>query len=292
MPQRLRSPIRWFGGKGRLANRILPYIPPHHTWVEVFGGGASLTFAKSLAPVEVYNDLDEGLATFFGVLRDGRKFNRLHRMCLLTPYSRKWYHHCVDNWTSQRSDVMRAYMWYVVARMSFAGRFDEGFGFDVLNDSDCTSRTVLSWIRTLSNLRKIHTRFRSTIVECEDFRVILHKYDSPETLFYCDPPYVPCTRVQHGYRRELSDDDHRELVALLRECQGMVLLSGYENDIYRPLVEDDGWNVIRLQTSCHAAGRTRFTKILGCGAAMAMQPRTEVLWMNPQCMRRLWPLLY
>jgi DNA adenine methylase len=60
----MRSPIVWFGGKGNLIAKILPWFPSHHTYVEPFGGGASLLFAKSLSPLEVYNDLNEGLTSF------------------------------------------------------------------------------------------------------------------------------------------------------------------------------------------------------------------------------------
>ena len=55
---RLRSPIVWFGGKGLMTAKLLKLMPPHKIYVEVFGGGASLLFAKRTSPVEVYNDID------------------------------------------------------------------------------------------------------------------------------------------------------------------------------------------------------------------------------------------
>lgn len=42
----MRSPIRWFGGKGNMVSKLLKLVPPHEHYVEVFGGGASLLFAK------------------------------------------------------------------------------------------------------------------------------------------------------------------------------------------------------------------------------------------------------
>ena len=71
---RMRSPISWFGGKMRLAKRIVPLLPPHTTYVEPFGGGAAVLFAKPPSPVEVYNDLDGGLVNFFRVLRNRSQF--------------------------------------------------------------------------------------------------------------------------------------------------------------------------------------------------------------------------
>jgi len=67
---RLRSPMWWFGGKGKMVKKLLPLIPQHKIYVEVFGGGASLLFAKEPSPVEVYNDLNSDLVNFFRVLRD------------------------------------------------------------------------------------------------------------------------------------------------------------------------------------------------------------------------------
>lgn len=291
MPQRLRSPIWWFGGKGMMVSKLLPYLPPHHTWVEVFGGGASLTFAKAPSPVEVYNDIDEGLVNFFRVLRDRKLFRRLHRLCQLTPYSRAWYYHCRKNWKRQMVDVNRAYMWYIVVKMSFSGVFSRALSTAVGATSRGMARPVSGWLKKVGDIRTIHERFSNVDVERLDFRNVFARYDSASTLFYCDPPYVHGTRREKVYEHEMSDDDHRELVDIILNVKGMVLLSGYHNEIYKPL-EEAGWGVRGFGTVCFAAARTRHTKILGTGSATMMQPRTEVLWMNPQCMRRLWPLLY
>jgi DNA adenine methylase len=59
---RLRSPICWFGGKGKMVKKLLPLIGDHRIYVEPFGGGASLLFSKEPSPVEVYNDLDRSPA--------------------------------------------------------------------------------------------------------------------------------------------------------------------------------------------------------------------------------------
>jgi len=43
---KVRGPIRYVGGKFYLVKYILPYVPLHKIYVEVFGGGAQLLFAK------------------------------------------------------------------------------------------------------------------------------------------------------------------------------------------------------------------------------------------------------
>ena len=95
--------------------------------------------------------------------------------------------------------------------------------------------------------------------------------DGVETLHYVDPPYVLGTRVQGNgracYVHEMSDEDHAELLAALRELQGMVIVSGYANKLYSNTL--DGWRV-----------DTTASRI---SAARGGASRTEMLWMNPAC---------
>ena len=92
----LRSPVRWYGGKGNMVKKLLKLIPEHKIYVEVFGGGASLLFAKEPSPIEIYNDIDEGLVNFFRVLRDPEKFGKFYAKAVLTPYSRAEFYYCRD----------------------------------------------------------------------------------------------------------------------------------------------------------------------------------------------------
>lgn len=65
MPKKLlRSPIGYFGGKGNLVSKLLQYVPKHKYYIEAFGGGASLLFAKETSDFEVYNDKWEIVVNF------------------------------------------------------------------------------------------------------------------------------------------------------------------------------------------------------------------------------------
>jgi DNA adenine methylase len=57
--------IGWAGGKGRLLKYLLPLIPPHTTYCEVFGGGLALFCAKIPSPVEIINDINGNLVSFY-----------------------------------------------------------------------------------------------------------------------------------------------------------------------------------------------------------------------------------
>lgn len=278
----MHSPILWFGGKGRMTAKLLPLIPPHHTYVEPFGGGASLLFAKKPSPVEVYNDLDSGLVNFFRVLRDPEGFERFHLLVSLTPYSREEFNSCRETWEGCTDDVERAYRWYVVARMSFSGMFGASWGFAVTATTRGMSMPCSNWLSVIERLPQIHQRIMRVQIEHDDFRQIIRTYDTPGTLFYCDPPYVPDTRKSGSYKHEMTVEDHNDLVELLLGVKGMAILSGYRHPVYEPL-ERAGWRRHDYETSCSATARTRATGILGKGSLEKMQPRVESVWVSPNC---------
>lgn len=279
---RLRTPIWWSGGRGRIVPKLLPLVPPHRIYVEVFGGGGSLLLAREPSMVEVYNDLDSGLVNFFRVLRDPGKFRRFHELAMLTPYSREEYCQCRETWEEAADDAEKAFRWFVVARGSFAGIFGRGWGSVVTTSARGMASTSSAWLSALSMLPAIHERMMRVQIEHADFRQILQRYDTPETFFHVDPPYVPETRKSGGYRHELSLDDHRELVETVLRLQGKVMLAGYAHPVYKP-VDAAGWRRHDIQLTCTAAGRTRSSGLLGEGAARAQQPRIESIWLSPKC---------
>ena len=67
----VKPPIPWFGGKQSMLSTLLPIIEniTHKTFVDVFGGGGSVVFAKKPG-LDIYNDLDSGLVNFYRRLRD------------------------------------------------------------------------------------------------------------------------------------------------------------------------------------------------------------------------------
>lgn len=235
----LRSPINWFGGKGNMVAKLLKFIPSHKIYVEVFGGGASLLFAKEPSPVEVYNDIDSGLVNFFRVLRDKDKFQEFYRKVCLTPYSREEYNYCRSTWEDCDDEVERAYRWFIVARMSFSGEFGHSWSFGVKFSRKGMASKCSSWLSIIDKLPDIHERIMRVQIEHKDFRDLIKTYDTKDTFFYLDPPYVPETRRSGKYKHEMTDKDHEDLVEILLTIKGKAMLSGYANIIYKRL-EDAG----------------------------------------------------
>jgi len=265
-----------------MAAKILPVLAkyPHKRYVEPFGGGASILIAKPPVELEVYNDLDSGLVNFFKVLAGEEQFQRFYRRVALLPYSRELWKEYRDTWQDRGDPVEKAARWFVVARQSFAGDWGGSWGSDVTCSARIMAGVCSKWLSTIQLLPQIHARLQRVQIEHADFRDILRRYDTPETLFYCDPPYVESTRKSHKYSIEMTNDDHRDFVQLLLNLQGHAVVSGYAHEIYQPL-EDAGWKRIDFETACHAAGRTRAIGILGKGAAKRTHPRVETLWCSP-----------
>lgn len=279
----LRSPIVWFGGKGNMVAKLLPLVPPHKVYVEVFGGAAALLFAKEPSLIEVYNDIDEDLVNLFRVLRDREQFIQFWQKVMLTLYSRaerEFCHRTYQEIDMSKDPVERAYRFFVAVRQSFSGKvLSGGWGYGVEESYRGMAGTVSKWLSIRDLLPQIHLRLQRVQIERNDWRKILQTYDTEETFFYLDPPYVPSVRKSGEYKYEISEKDHEELVDYLLNLKGKWLLSGYPNEIYKRL-ENNGIKKIEFKTVCHGSGRTRLNKILGKGAALERVPRIEAVWFN------------
>lgn len=272
--KRLRSPIVWFGGKGRMIGNLLPLLPPHDYYVEPFGGGASILLAKPSCRIETYNDIDEGLVNFFRVLADPKLFEAFVRRVTMLPVSRKLYKDYCASWRIKRSKVERAVRWFVVARQSFAGRMGSGgWGSNLRGPS---AKVVHAWLTTLEYLPEVHARLQGVQIECADWRRILDRYQGEGYLAYCDPPFVLETRGVNRYAHELSLADHKELIKTLLYYEGAVVLSGYKHAVHIPL-QRKGWKRWDFSVYVHAK------RVSGRGSR---PHRVESVWLNPEAIRR------
>jgi len=288
---KLRSPIKIIGGKGILRNKILPYFPPHKTYVEPFAGGANLLLAKEPSEVEVLNDIDPRVVALFDVISDPERLPVLIERLMLTPYSREERLFCKARWKDHLDDPIElARMFFVDCRQSLGGMIDRtSWGF-VKTGSNCSVRgmaqPVAAYIKTIRMLPKIGERLEGVKIHHRDYKEILADYDAEDTLFYLDPPYPKDTRRDGWYSFEMSDKDHEQLVARINQLDGSVILSGYPNDIYQRL-EVAGWKRVEFDRSCNAAARTTHTHLQGDGIVKVLQGRVECIWISPRAQRQI-----
>lgn len=242
----MKSPINWFGGKYYMANDIIRLFPKHRVYVEVFGGAGHIFFKKETSDIEIYNDIDNGLTTFFSVLRDEEKANKLQRLLQLTPYSREEFYKCRDTWREETDEIEKVRKWYVALMQSFSSNFST-WSYSKSKSSRGMSQAVSQWLGKIEkNIPDAIERFKIVQIENLDFRDVIKKYDSKDTLFYLDPPYVHNTRkMTYQYQHEMTDKDHNNLVDILLKINGKAILSGYDNEIYNKLSQN-GWQKIIL----------------------------------------------
>jgi len=280
MPRKLTSPLKYYGGKGFLLNKLLPMIPEHKTYVEVFAGSAKLFFAKPVSQIEVINDLDLGVTNFYQVVQDENKFQKLFNLLSLTPYSRGEFFRCRDTWKDAPDDVHRAHRWFITMRMSYAAA-GKSFSFSKTSTSRGMAQCVSAYLSAVNRLPEIHERLRGRVqFDQGDFRKIIKRYDASDTFFYLDPPYVHSTRkTTNDYAHEMADQDHKDLVQILLEIKGKAILSGYANPIYSPL-EDAGWERHEFSVPCTAPACSSTNGSQPNGSVKKRQSRTEVVWIK------------
>jgi len=265
-----RPALRYHGGKWRLAPWIVSCLPADHdSYIEPFGGSAAVLLRKPRSKIEVYNDLDGEVVNFFRMLRE--RPEELIRAIYWTPFAqaeqRLSYEPCDDPTEAARRLYVRSYMtisgptaqwnagWRRQKKMS---RGRNGFS---------GMKPAATSFMEIEHLYQIAERLRGVFIEQADALELIRRYDNPRAVFYVDPPYVAATRKRmkdSAYRYEMTDDQHRQLAAALHDCRGMVVLSGYDNPIYRELF--GRWP--RLDRQARTNGNAPGTV-------------TESLWLNP-----------
>jgi DNA adenine methylase len=258
-----RSALRYFGGKWAIAPWIIEHMPEHRVYVEPFGGAASVLLRKPRSKIEVYNDLDEEIVGLFRLLQSPAQCRALVRLLKRTPYARREFEQASDDplIRAQRA-IIRAYMsfhhsaLFLSSKTVFANARHRKGGH-------CKAYEWMTYPRHLAGVCR---RLRGVVVECRDARRVIADQDTPDALFFVDPPYVHKTRDKDArYRHEMSDAQHVALLTQLQGVQGKVMIAGYASALYDDLLT--GW--------------TRLTRRHYAGAGTGAQSRTEVLWIKP-----------
>lgn len=274
----VRPLVRWHGGKWRLAPWIIGHFGPHRTYVEPFGGGWSVGLRKPRSYAEVWNDLDGELVNLFQVLRARDQAEDLIRLLRLTPFARDEFNAAYE---PSEEPVERARRLLI---RSFMGHGSDGASgvYRTGFRSNCTrssSTPAHNWAGYPDCLVLTVERLAGVVIESAPAIDVMRKYDRPETLHYVDPPYMKETRSRANrrpdnggvYRHELTDDQHLELLATLKDLKGKVVLSGYSAPMYER--ELAGWE--RIERPARADGALERTEILWLNAAAASRPLLE-----------------
>jgi len=238
-----RPPLRYHGGKFRMAKHIIPLFPDHQTYVEPFGGGGSILLLKPRSKNEIYNDLDDEIVNVFQILRDEEAAARLIKLLRMTPFSRAEmllaWEECEDPVEKARRTITRSQMGF-----GSAGATKARTGFRGLDNAESSfSSPAKQWDELPNHLDAITKRLKGTVLENTDASHLIDRTDGPNTLFYLDPPYMMDTRssMKGGlkyYRHEMTDRDHEQLLEKVLTLKGKVVISGYASVLYQDMLKE------------------------------------------------------
>lgn len=215
---------------------------------------------------EVYNDLDGEVVNLFRVLRCDRAVD-LIKALRLTPYARDefedGYRATDDPVERARRTIIRSFMGFSTAGMHRPSRT----GFRANSNRSYTT-PAHDWRNYPEALTAIVDRLRGVVIENRPAIEVLRQHDGPDTLHYVDPPYMHATRSQDdAYAHEMTSTQHAQLLDVLDNLTGAVVLSGYANDLYGERLSH--W-------------RSEQRRAFSDGA----QERCEYIWTNVQSSQR------
>jgi DNA adenine methylase len=256
----------WYGGKYSHLDWLLPLLPMTTHYCEPFAGSAAVLVNREPAPVETLNDVDGEIVNFFQVLRD--QPDELIRSIGLTPFSREEFEKAIAAPSDEISSLERARRFFVRARQVRTGLAQTAssgrWAHCRLTSRAGMAGAVSRWLGSVEGLPEIAQRLLRVQIENAPAIEVIRRYDSPETLIYCDPPYPHDSRGDsRAYGFEMTDDDHRELAAVLHSVQGLVALSSYQSPLMTELYGD--WYAIEAPAKM---------------AHSVKSLRQEILWTN------------
>ncbi|MEZ6033831.1 MAG: DNA adenine methylase [Planctomycetaceae bacterium] len=290
----LTQPLKWHGGKYYLRNWIVGLMPPHLHYVEPFFGGGGIMLARDpdrdwmLSPEnpklpaalkgssEVANDIHGELTNFWKVLQSPEDFEAFRQKVALTPFSQVEFEAAfqasqtsVDTADTVEHRVARAHRFFILARQSRQGLMRD---FATLSRNRTRGRIneqVNAWLSVVDGLPDVHERLRKVLILNQDACDVIRKQDGPNTLFYCDPPYVHETRsTTADYHHEMTEDQHRRLLDVLAGIEGKFMLSGYPSQLYSQWENKHGWKRHEYLIDNKAA------------SGAVKEVKTECLWCN------------
>lgn len=266
----INPPLKWHrhGGKHYLASKIIALMPPHVHYVEPYFGGGAVLLAKNPEGVsEVVNDINGTLTNFWFHLQDDSAFEAFKRQVEAIPFSEQHFEDAKARLSIP--GLTEAVAFFIRCRQSMSGRMK---GFAPLSRTRARrgmNEQAAAWLTAIEGLPAVHERLKRVVILNRNGPEVIRSQDGPDTLFYCDPPYLHETRATTGeYEHEMTTGQHVELLGTLAGIKGKFLLSGYRHPIYDEMA------------TCHNWHRTDFDLPNNAAGGKSKRRMTESVWHN------------
>jgi len=261
-----KTPVTYYGGKQRMLEHILPLIPEHRLYAELFFGGGAVYFAKEPSAIEVINDRDDFVINFYRVLK--LRFDELKAEVEASLSSRSI--HRKANYIYRNPDLYcelkKAWALWYLACNSFSGKLSGGWKYDRVENKDAQ---VLVNRKVLFNDALVR-RIEHTQIESEDAIKVLMSRDCRHAFFYIDPPYIDSDQGHYaGYTHQMFIN----LLEALAVVKGKFMLSCFPGDIIMQYAAKYGW-IVKSFDKVNYSSRTTHE------SGVRKKGKTELLVMN------------
>lgn len=239
----------WLGGKKQLHPTIIDRIDriPHKTYVEPFVGMGGVFLRRRFKPrLEVANDLNGEIINLFRILQ--RHLPQLMEVMRFQVASRAEFERLRKTDPGTLTDLERAARFLYLQRLAFGGQVDGVFGVSA------TTAPRFSLGRLEPLLDAAHTRLQSVVFECLDWSDVIARYDSPDTLFYLDPPYFG-GEADYG-KGMFQRADYARMAESLRGIEGACILSLNDTPEVRDTFSGFYFDQVKLINTVAKAGST------------------------------------
>lgn len=252
----MKTPITYYGGKQRLCQKILSMMPPHKLYCEPYFGGGAVFFSKGPSCVEVINDHDERLMTFYRQVVDN--FDELQKLIQRTLHSesewlkaRRIFYGRGEYKAADVSELEIAWSVWVMCNMSYSASPNCGWKWD----NKASTPRMLEAKRTAFT-KKLRDRLKTVQISCRDAITVIEQRDSINSFFYIDPPYVGC---QQQHYKGFTSDDFSILITTLSMIKGKFILSHFWNNQLREAINKFNWKVCEIDSLMTVANNCRAT---------------------------------
>lgn len=231
----LKTPITYYGGKQNMLSHILPKFPAHISYIEPFFGGGAVFFGKEPSKAEVINDINHRLVTFYKVLK--YDFEELEKLVDETFHSRKQHAESSLVYKSDKDEIHNpiscAWSVWMQTNMSYTSKIGGGFAYDKKG-----STALRNFNKKNAFTDAYKTRLKKVTIECYDVLKVIKAYDSPDSFFYLDPPYVSSDQGHYG---GYTLGDFKLLLDACANMEGKFLLSSYPEELLMEYRQKFAW---------------------------------------------------
>jgi DNA adenine methylase len=276
MPKQITPALKYPGGQKYSKAHIWALAPKHR--IRIYGcvGGWGEGWNWEHEGVgEIINDTDGDLINFYEVLADTKLRKEMIQSLLVTPFSSEQFRRSSEFLVQPKQDKKRhspakwAYHYFCCIRMSMLGAGKSFAPISIGRLRRNMLEQVSAFVGAIEGLPEAAIRLTDVLILRMRVNLLVKKYDKKGVFIFLDPPFHPSTRAPGLYRKEMTAEEHDELLAALGALKhAKFMLCGYRCKPYTRAEKKYGWKAVNLEKA-NASSKTTTKEV-----------KVQTLWMN------------